>query len=72
MNIVTSVISDSIYLEHAFLAAAYQVPDVRPKLLTHGNFYPVFDGPSGHGVNYSSITSFFKSYVHHFLYRLGI
>lgn len=72
MNIVSSVVSNNIYLEHAFLAAAYQVPDVRPNLLTHGNFYPIFEGPSGHGVNYSSITSSLKSYLHHFLYRIGV
>ena len=65
-------VDDSIFFEHAFLSASYQIKQIRPLLVTHGSFYPVFEGMSGHNVSYSSIRSKSQSILHQFFYRLGI
>ena len=69
---VVLLIDDSINFEHAFLSASYQVGRVRANLISHGSFYPRFEGQSGHGANYSSLLSKIKSYLHGISYRLGI
>ena len=69
---VVPLIDGSMTFEHAFLSASYQVSHVRTNLITHGSFYPLFEGRSGHGANYSSFTSRLKSHLHELSYRLGI
>lgn len=68
---VLPVIDESLPFERAFLSASYQVKSVRNKLITHCSFYPLFDGQSGHGTNYSSLSSRLKYHLHGLTYRFG-
>jgi hypothetical protein len=72
MDRILEILDDSIFFEQAFLSASYQVRQVRTSLITHGSFYPVFGGISGHNVNYNSASSRLTSYLHGLSYRLGL
>ena len=67
-----SIEEKNIKFEHAALSSVLRIPELSRCVFTHGVFYPIMSGLSGHGRNYSSCFSKLRSIMKSIFYKFGV